>query len=90
VREAVTRSEYREGDLALAFINFNDEFPASSRGRMHMNHFERFILWGMRMIVALVTVILGLAGAHASLISHKSGWEHLSLLDDKPAAPEIY
>jgi hypothetical protein len=55
-----------------------------------MNHFERFILWGMRMIVALVTVTLGLAGAHASLISHKSGWERLSLLDDKPAAPEIY
>jgi hypothetical protein len=44
-----------------------------------MNRFDSFISWGIKAAVALLVVILGAAGAQASLISKKSDWKRLSL-----------
>jgi hypothetical protein len=44
-----------------------------------MNRFDTLISWGARVTVALLVAILGVAGAQASLINKKNGWNRLSL-----------
>jgi hypothetical protein len=46
-----------------------------------MKRFDSFISWGGRAMVAFLVAISGAAGAQASLISMKSDWKALSLLD---------
>jgi hypothetical protein len=46
-----------------------------------MNRFDTLISWGARVIVAVLVTVLGMAGAQASLISKKNGWNRLSLFE---------
>jgi hypothetical protein len=51
------------------------------RGGINMNRFDTLISWGARVIVAVLVTVLGMAGAQASLISKKNGWNRLSLFE---------
>ena len=46
-----------------------------------MKRFDTLVSWGVKVAVALLVTILGMAGAQASLISKKNGWNRLSLFE---------